>query len=226
MKAMSLERKFQELHDQFFSELTHEGIISAEAILQALATLPADSKTGYDQSLQRIILTLEEAPSASSVLLHLKALFSFIDYPSLLNHLISRFGSDILKKEMSAYEQDIQIFIHEITVAELIQHWPGRQISNFATVKVKFDGNPQNITLQKLNEFRRRFSNKLGLSEFIFTLIGCEHSTSFTALWAVHSFIIQVVTEYICQIIDEFFQREGVLTLHVDGALLYQSKVS
>ena len=224
-RMQSLEKKFQELHGQLVSELTSEGEVSVDTMLQALTMLPVALKAEYDDSVQQRLSVLEEATSLRRLFLRLNPLFTFIDYPGLLNHLISRFGSEALKNDMMSYERDIQVFMHKTTVAELVDHWPGRQVSNFATMRVKFDGNPQNYTLQKLNDFRRKFACELRLSEFIFTLIGSEHSNSFIAIWAVHSVFMHVIIENYDQIGDKFYQHEGVLSLHVGGTQLYPSKV-
>ena len=224
-RISSLENKFQELHCQFVSELTSQGTVLVDTMLQALTMLPVTLKTEYDESVQQRLTVLEEATSVRRLFLRLNPLFTFIDYPGLLHYLISRFGSEPLKRDMISYEQEIQVFMHKTTVAELMDHWPGRQVTNYATMRVKFDGDPQNYTLQKLNDFRRKFACKFRLSEFIFTLIGSERSNSFIALWAVHSVIAHVIIENSHQIRDEFYQCEGVLSLHVGEIQLYPSKV-
>ena len=221
----SLEKRFHELHDQFVSELTTEGKVSVYTMLQALTMLPIVLKAEYDESVQQRLPVLEVATSLQGLFLRLNPLFAFIDHPSLLNHLVSRFGSETLKNNMKSYEHDIQVFMHKTTVAELMDHWPGRQVSDFATMRAKFDGNPQNYTLQKLNDFRRKFACKLRLSEFIFTLIGSEHSNSFVAIWAVHSVVMHIIIENCDQIEDKFYQREGVLSLYVGETQLYPLKV-
>ena len=220
-----LENKFQALHSQFVSELTSQGTVSVDTILQALTMLPVTLKTEYDESVQQRLTVLEGATSVSRLFLRLNPLFTFIDYPGLLHYLISRFGSETLKKDMTSYEQEIQVFMRRTTVAELMDHWPGRQVSNYVTIRVKFDGDPHNYTLQKLNDFRRKFACELRLSEFIFTLIGSERSNSFIALWAVHPVITHVIIKNSGQIGDKFCQCEGVMSLYVGVTQLYPSKV-
>ena len=221
----SLENKFQELHTRLVSELTSEGKISVDTMLQALTMLPVALKAEYDDLVQQRLSVLEEATSLHRLFLRLNPLFTFIDYPGLLNHLISRFGSVALKSDMMSYERDIQVFMYNTTVAELMDHWPGRQDSNLVIMKVKFDDNPQNCTLQKLNDFRRKFACEIRLSEFIFTVIGSEPSSSFVALWGVPSVVVHTIIENCKRIGDEFYQCEGVLSLHVGEAQLFPSKV-
>ena len=194
-------------------------------MLQALTMLPIVLKAEYDESVQQKLPVLEVATSLQGLFLRLNPLFAFIDHPSLLNYLVSLFGSEILKNDMKSYEHDFEVFMCKTTVAELMDHWPGRQLSDFATVRAKFDGNPRNYTLQKLNDFRRKFACKLRLSEFIFTLIGSEHSNSFIAMWAVHSVVKHIIIENCDQIGDSFYQCESVLSLHIGEAQLYPSKV-
>ena len=59
----SLENKFQELHTWLVSELTSEGKISVDTMLQALTMLPVALKAEYDDSVQQRLSVLEEATS-------------------------------------------------------------------------------------------------------------------------------------------------------------------
>ena len=186
----SLEKRFHELHNQFVSEVTTDGKVTAYMMLQALTMLPIVLKAEYNESVQQKLPVLEVATSLQGLCLWHNPLFAFIDHPSSLNHLVSQFGSEVLKKDTESYENDI-IFMRRTTVTELMDHWPGQQLSDFVTLRVKFDGNPQNYTRQKLNDFRRKFVCELRLSDFIFTLIGSERSNSFVAMWAVYSIVMK-----------------------------------
>lgn len=191
-------------------------------ILDCLTTLPVFLRPQYENYVQGKLSKFERISSVNQLFRRLDPLLSFIDYPGLLNHLISTFGSRNLRQEMIYYEKKIIIFLSETTVADLMDSgWPGRQYPDFAKLRVKFDGDPKSYTLEKLNEVRRRFASELRLSELIFILIGCEHSTSFFVIWMVHSSIVHIVIERSKLIKDDFFLTEQILYLSIDEAQLH-----
>ena len=110
-------------------------------------------------------------------MIHLNPLLSFIDY-GLLAHLIRKFGSDSLKKDMHSYENIMKIFKKETTIKDLVNFLPGSQESppNFSVLKAKIDQDPKDYTLEELDMLRRRFCAQLQLSEILFHLIALDES--------------------------------------------------
>ena len=216
-----LEREFKDLRCQLVSELNHATHISVDSILDSLTTLPIFLRPQYENPLQGKLPVLERASSVNQLFRRLDPLLSFIDYPGLLCHLISIFGSRNLRRELEYYESKIKIFLSETTVADLMDFWPGRQYSDFAKLRVKFDGDPKSYTLEKLNEVRRRFASELRLSELIFVLIGCERSTSFVVIWMVHPSTVHSIVERSKQIKDDFYLAEKILYMSIDETQLY-----
>ena len=115
--------------------------------------------------------------------------------------------------------------MRETTVGDLMDFWPGEENPhmNYSELKVKFSDDPRSYTLERLNNFRRKFCCKLRLSEFIFGLILLEAGESFYATWLVPSIVAPELRKAIEEIDESFYQEEHVLMISLDIELLYQS---
>ena len=199
-----------------------------DAFYQALIILPFAFRREYERSIQQLLPAAKEIDGqsviTSSVFLLFNPLFAFIDY-DLLNHMIVKFGSAELKSEMALYIEDVKIFMRETTVGDLIDHWPGREVTNlnYATLKAKFRDDPMTYTLERLNRFRRKFCSQVRLSEFIFCLISVESTESFFATWIIPAAIIPELSKAIHQLDKSFFEEEHIISMFVD---LYSSTAS
>ena len=104
------------------------------------------------------MLPLFHNPSKRAVdelFLHLNPLFSFVDY-DLLQHIIRQFGNNMLNKDMSQYHDDMQVFMKQTTIKDLINILPGvdeneiRPQFNLEVLKTTFGSNTGKYTLDTL----------------------------------------------------------------------------
>ena len=197
---------------------------------RALAILPIAFRKEYESLIQQTLSTVKDRDDCNisvvtdSVFLLFSPLFVFIDY-DLLNYMISKFGSEELKCEMALYIQGVKLFMKETTVGDLIDHWPGYEVSdlNYAKVKAKFKDDPMTYSLERLNKFRRKFCSQVRLSEFIFCLISLESTESFFTTWIIPNAVIPELTEAIQQLDERFYQEEHIISVFVDEKQLYTS---
>lgn len=220
----ALESQFDSLHQRLMSEVTENEALSGMELLQALTMLPVSLRKEYESSIQQMLPTLEGKNTITELFLRLSPLFVFIDY-GLLDHLISKFGSPALKEDMKSYVSQVKVFMRETTVADLMDYWPGEEHPrmNYSKLKTKFSDHPRLYTLERLNNFRRKFCCKIRLSEFIFGLILLEAGESFYATWLVPSIVADELKKAINEIDIRFYQEEHVLMISLDFELLYQS---
>ena len=220
----TLESQFDGLHQRLMSEITENEALSGMELLRALTMLPVSLRKEYESSIQQMLPTLESKNTITELFLRLNPLFVFIDY-GLLDHLISKFGSPVLKGDMKSYVSKVKVFMRETTVADLMDYWPGEEHPhmNYSDLKAKFSNDPRSYTLERLNNFRRKFCCKLRLSEFIFGLILLEAGESFYATWLVPSIVAPELRKAINEIDENFYQEEHVLMISLDFVLLYQS---
>ena len=127
-------------------------------------------------SIQDKLPVTEKATTIPQLFHQMNPLFTFIDY-TLLDYLIMELGSETLKINIKSYVQDIQKFMRETTVAEIIPHWPGSEVSSeyFQQIWSKIGRDYTKYTLEELNKifvknqaFRGLIQHrKTGCSQFI-----------------------------------------------------------
>ena len=219
----TLEGQFDSLHQQLLFEITENEALSGMELLRALTMLPVSLRKEYESSIQQMLPTLEGKNTITELFLRLSPLFVFVDY-GLLHHLISKFGSTKLQEDMKSYVSKVQVFMQETTVADLIDYWPGDEPLhlNYSKLKAKFSGDPKTYTLQRLNNFRRKFCSKIRLSELIFGLISLEAGESFFATWVIPIIIVPELMKAVREIDSSFYQTEHILMISLDQELLYQ----
>ena len=222
----TLEGQFDSLHQRLMTEVTENEALSGKELLRVLTMLPVSLRKEYESLIQQILPTLESKNTTTELFLRLNPLFVFVDY-GLLDHLVSKFGSPALKGDMKSYVNEVKVFMRETTVGDLMDFWPGEENPhmNYSELKVKFSDDLRSYTLERLNNFRRKFCCKLRLSEFIFGLILLEAGESFYATWLVPSIVAPELRKAIEEIDESFYQEEHVLMISLDIELLYQSVI-
>ena len=217
----TLQRQFRGLHRRFLSEL-NERRVSVDNVLTELTLLPIECCKEYESLIQQKLPMLEESTRITTLFNRLNPLFTFIDY-GLLQHLISNLGSTELKEDMTSYIDVVQEFMRETTVGDVINHWPGDEESHasFSKLRAKFKDDPKTYTLERLNNFRRKFCSRVRLSEFIFGLISLEPSESFFVTWLIPTVVVTQLSKSVRQVEHSFYESEHILSISVDQKQLY-----
>ena len=220
----ALESQFDSLHRQLMSEIIENETLSGMELLRALTMLPISLRKEYESLIQQMLPSLDMKGTVTELFLRLSPLFRFIDY-ELLGYLISKFGSLKLQEDMKLYVSKIQIFMRETTVADLMDYWPGDEQPhlNYSKLKAKFSSDPKSYTLERLNNFRRKFCSKVRLSEFIFSLVLLESGESFFITWLVPTVVTSELKMITRKIEDIFYREECVLMISLDQEVLYLS---
>ena len=228
MRIETLEEQFDSLHDRLVTELS-EGGASVENVLWALTKLPLAFRKEYESTIQNMLPDLEKREVIRNLFHRLNPLFTFIDY-KLLQHLVSKFGSPELKKDMTSYAEQVQLFKKVTTISEPIDYWPGLDIPQIdhKMLRTKFEDDPKSYTLEKLDSFRNHFYSMLRLSEFVAVSILAllKPTNSFVAMWLIPTVVVPEIKEAFSQMDSTFFQTERVLEISLDDRTLYQRSVS
>jgi hypothetical protein len=225
----TLEEQFNCLHKRVVNELSEGDMCtSVDEVLRVLTMLPLKLRTEYESKIQSMLPELEKKEVICNLFYRLSPLFTFIDY-ELLQYLVSKFGSQGLKQEMTSYTEKVQLFKRITTISELINHWPGLEVPpiDYTILRAKFAGDPKSYTLEELDCFRNRFYSKIRLSEFvtISILMLLAPANSFIAVWFIPTVAIQELTEAISQIDKTFFLSEQILELSLGERTLYQRNI-
>ncbi|MCG8624068.1 MAG: hypothetical protein MJE68_19010 [Proteobacteria bacterium] len=228
MKIKAFEGQFDCLHDRLVAELS-EGGTSVDKVLQALTKLPFAFRKEYESIIQSMLPELEKREVIHNLFYRLNPLFTFIDY-ELLQHLISKFGSQELKQEMMSYTEKMHLFKKVTTINELVDYWPGLEVPriDYKKLRAKFADDPKSYTLEKLDWFRNRFYNKLRRSEFVAVsiLMLVESTNSFIVVWFIPTMAVQELLTVFCHVDNAFLQTEQILELSLDEQTLYQTSIA
>ena len=222
-----LEREFDELHGRLIYKLTSgDREVSIDNLLQSLTKLPLVIRRSYESTIQEMLPNLETKKTINALFLRLNRLFTFIDF-ELLEHLIKKFGSALLRKDMKVYVHQIRRFKNETTVGDLIDYWPGQRIPDYDTtyqeLRIKFEGDPKVYSLEKLDIFRRKYCNALRLSDFIsvFILEFVEAASSFYAIWIIPTVIAPDVIAAAKCVGSSFYVKDGIVMVSLHGESLF-----
>ena len=220
-----LEKMFLSLKKTLLKELKADKEVTTEVLLESLSILPTELQTEYGAYLEEKLPVLEELGTVSRIFSRLSLHFTFLDY-ALLQHLIDEFGSEELKQDMSAYDEEIQVFLDEMTIIQLQDHLPGRQElpPHFDKLQMVIDKDPGKYSLRMVNELRKRFCNETKLSDIVFTLIGVGKVNSFILIFMVPSVLGSKMVESISGVDDSFYQRECFISISLNQQQLYISR--
>ena len=166
--------------------------------------------------------TLEEITRITTLINRINPLFTFIDY-GLLDHLITNLASKELKEDMTTYVERVTEFMRETTVGAIMDCFPGdaEPSVDYSKLKMKFKDDPKTYTLERLNNFRRKFCSTIRLSEFIFGLISLETTESFFATWIIPTLAVPELMKAVREIDEHFYELEHIMSMSVDQEQLY-----
>ena len=223
----NFESRFRKMNASIYTELVAKCVSTSDLLLN-LTLLPAklaEYAKAIQDKLQKLMLTPQHGISELFYRI-INPLLSFIDY-GLLEHIITIFGSDDLKKDIKTYGNDIQAFMDETTIKQLIDHLPGKLEAppNFELLKAKIDKDASACTLAEIDCKRRRLCGEVKLSDIVFRLIALEDSTSFIISFIVPSVLLPDIIESSGKLDNSFFQRESIAYLSVGNRWVYHSKL-
>ena len=220
------EDRFRNLHKHTCCELTSHNTDTSE-VLRVLTLLPLKLKKEYGKAIQGMLPTLSCQQRINELFLHLNPLLSFIDY-GLLDHIIKVFCSDFLKGDMRSYSIDMQDFMKQTTISQLIDHLPGQSDipPKFSLLKARIGRDASECTLEEINIVRKRYCSEVNLSEVIFHLVTVTKSNSFIVHWIVPSVLAYDLATSTRAIESSFFQQNAIISLSLNKTWLYDETTS
>ena len=216
---------FKQLRKTLKAELVERiPVVPVDEVIDTITQLPIKLKLEYDKTIQEKLPELEKAQTITQLFNRLNPLFNFIDY-TLLEYLISEFGSATLKENMKSYVQDIQKFMKETTIADMIPHWPGDNVqsNHFRELITKIGKDYKTYTLEELNQFRQKLCQKIKLSEVLFNIVRLDAASSFFVTWRVPSTVTATDLMAVRGRTQSLYRTENVQMILLDNKLIYSS---
>lgn len=146
--------------------------VDFQCLRQSMVRLPYELKIGNKLFLKECIDDLRKAKSVDDLFITAKEYWDYLDY-SRLQHIINRHASDMIKKEMNMYEQDLIAFRKRTSLGLFLKVY--KKKSKKADVHFRKFVSKHNIhwstaTLEFLEHFRLDFYSELSLLDFVLQL--------------------------------------------------------
>lgn len=227
MEVKNFEARFDELSFAIESEIEDKHV-PLKRFRHSLILLPQSIRRDHHHFLQESLSDMEKAGSIEKLFMHLNLYWNFFDY-ALLEHIIDRFGSDLLKKKMAKYVHDLICFRRTTTLNQFIKFLPGTCTAepppNFSKVVTKLKGDAMKYTLEDLEELRRNFCNEFRFNDFMLKLKNIKQS-SIIVVWHVPSVLaFELTADVMCNtsVHSSFFEYYRIIELEVDNeCILYR----
>lgn len=225
----TLENQFCCLSSSFLEELT-EKEMNAKDVKKHILSLPYRLKRELFYPISEHTLHITKKSDMSQLFFYLDAtIWNFIDY-TLLEHLVSIFGSDALQSEMETYVTNLSTFEKQTTVSQLIQCWPGRKEvpPNYSELTAKIDLKPDECTIEQLNSLRTGLRERFlpPLSEYALLHFNLNEG-SILVKWLIPNDRVPHFTNAICMPRSAvLLQALKISTLRIQGILVYPISIN
>ena len=168
-------------------ELIQGRKVSIEDLLTELTLLPSSIKHNHMIFLKENISNLNNASDLREIFMHFNLYWDYFNY-TLLEVIITAYGSETLKKQMKSYSSDMQQFWQKITVTNFIPYCKKMKKfeiipKEFVRVEVKdaIDKPISEYTLMELEELKHHLCLSCQLPSFALILYdlkeGCVEVT-------------------------------------------------
>ena len=174
---------------------------------------------------QEFIESFEKGTDLRDLWKKLGSYWNFLNF-DLLEHVVSGFGSEQLKKKMESYESDLQSFRKATRLCDFIACWPVRgqtpPESELREFVVKVDYHWDHCTLEDLDMLEGVITRKLFLPKFALRLRGIKPG-SVIIMWLIPAPFVKGLQKAIESTSSEFFMEHKIKSITIAGQDCYPS---
>lgn len=221
--SQKLKKKFDELRDETL-QLFEKGHILVKRVVYELTSLKVGEDSESDLFLMSNLKDLEECNEFMKIFSRLNRHWNYLS-PQLLYHLIEKFHSKTdVQKDKEVYDEQL----HEFFKRTLLEHFCNvdeqhkEPPEGFSMIVAKFNENhtPRDLTLQRVDDFRNKYTRTYRLRDFSLMLFSRIKENSYLISFMVPHSVIQVLTKpsYFSQQICKDF---GVTKILFDDNCIY-----
>ena len=185
-----------------------------------LTLLPRTIRHEHTTFIKENLPKFLEAGNLEEIFMHLNLYWSFLDY-SLLDHIIDRFCSCDLKRDMHRYKLELGKFCHETTISQVIESWSGQvePPPTFTEFTNTLDRDAATYTLEELDKLRRDICREFSLSDFILMFRRVVKG-SLIITWFVPSGVVRQLQDNVLMKAKSnslFFQKNAIMSISISG---------
>ena len=174
---------------------------------------------------QEFIESFEKGTDLCDLWKKLSSYWNFLNF-DLLEHVVSRFGSEEVKKKMESYESDLQSFRKATRLYDFIACWPVRgqtpPESELREFVVKVDHHWDHCTLEDLDMLEGVITRKFFLPKFALRPREFKPG-SIIIMWLIPVPFVRGLQEAIESTSSEFFMEHKIESITIDGQDCYPS---
>ena len=219
-QVKQLESRFLHLVYCTYVELLDKGV-NVDHFYGWLVTLDVSRQCEH----QEFIETFDKGTDLSDLWKRLGSYWNFLNF-DLLEHVVSGFGSEDLKKKVKSYESDLQSFRKATRLCDFIACWPVRgqtpPESELREFVAKVDYPWDHCTLEDLDMFEGVITRKFFLPKFALRLREIKPG-SITITWLIPLPFVKGLQEAIESTSSEFFMEHKIETFTIIEKICYPS---
>ena len=204
--------------------LSKQQALSPEFLIKvrvSVAVLPTSLKYQHSYFLEHHSSRIAKATTVEEIFSVLNTYWNFLNC-SLLAHIISKFGDEGLKKQLSNYTQALQFFRTQTKITDFIKAHTG--YSNlppeFATLKAKMGSEWEQCTLEDAEELRKSMTKDSCTTDYTIYITGGVPGSIYLA-WSIPNHALHFIAAAMS---SEFLQRYGIEEVTINGTNLEEYK--
>ena len=229
LDRQSIKQQVKQLQDHFirlayctYEELADIGI-SVHNVHAWLTSLNVFQQREHQDFINDHLTNIEKGTHLSNLWARLGTYWNFLNF-DLLEHLVSRFGSENLKQKMESYKCDLLSFRKATRICDFIDCWPERveppperELREFVA-KVGYHW--ENCTLEDLDMLEGVITRRFFQPRFLLQLREIKPG-SIMIMWLIPAPFVKGLQEAIESTSSEFFMEQKIETITVDGQECY-----
>ena len=221
-----LEDRFLELTECTYEVLVAKGI-DVHRLHARLVSLDVFRRHEHQEFIDKHLMNIGQEMTFNNLWARLGNYWDFLNF-DLLEHVVSRFGSEDLKHKMESYKHDLQSFRKATRLCDFIDCWPVRgqtppetELREFV---IKVGHHWDNCTLEDLEKLKGVITRKFFLREFDLRLKEIKEGC-ITIIWLIPELFVEDLQVAIESTSSEFFLEQKIETITIDGQEYHPSSM-
>lgn len=180
----------------------------------SVTVLPTSLKYQHKYFLEQHCSKIVKATTVEEIFSILNSDWDFLNY-SLLAHIISKFGNEEVKEQLSSYTTSLQAFRSQTKIRDFMKAWTvNPNLSpTFVFLTTKMSSEWDNCTLEDVEEYRKSMAKRSSLPVYNFHFKGANQGC-ICLTWSVPDHAICFLTVAMNSV---FLQQHSIEEVTIDG---------
>ena len=224
LEIAALEAMYDDLVARAGLSLSKKQALSPEFVIEfrfSVAVLPTSLKYQHKYFLEHHSSQIARATTVEEIFSILNRYCNFLNC-GLLTYLISKFGDEELKKQLSTYTTALQAFRSRTMLTDFVRTCTGKQniVPELASLKTKMGSEWEHCTLEDAEEFRKFMANSSSLADYVFHFEEIATGSIYLS-WSIPNH----ATDFIASAMNfEFLQHHHIEEVAIDNVDLEEYK--